>query len=175
MRLAPRGAYGHAVDLQELGERCIGRVQPRRIRTRCAPACLSLDDAPGERHLTEHAAESSCLVPSTQVRERIDRIVRRMESTRARALRGLVGVLLGTGGDRRGGRRPHRVVEHRAEPDSRTRLPDRPDAPGTHTDAAHFADSFAGLHYRAPANRTSAGWMTSSTSPYATASSGVMK
>ena len=102
MRLAPRGAYGHPVDLQQLGERCIGHVQPRRIRTRCAPAGLGLDDAPGERHLTEHTAERSWFVSSTQVRERIDRIVRRMESARARELRGLVRVLLGTGGDRRG-------------------------------------------------------------------------
>ena len=102
MRLASRGAYGHAVDLQQLGERCIGHVEPGRIRTLRAPACLGLDDAPGERHLTEHAAERSWFVSSTQVRERIDRIVRRMESARARELRGLVRVLLGTGGDRRG-------------------------------------------------------------------------
>ena len=175
MRLAPRGAYGYAVDRQQLGERSVGDVQPRRIRTRCAPARLRFDEAPGECHLTEHAAERSCLVSSTQVRERIDGIVRRMESAHARELRGLVRVLLGTDRDRRGRRSPHRVVEHRAEPDSRTRLPDRPDAPGAHPDATHFADSFAGLHHRAPANRTSAGWMTSSTSPYATASSGVMK
>lgn len=175
MRLAPRRAYGHPVDLQQLGERCIGHVQPRRIRTRRPPAGLGLDDAPGERHFTENAAERSWFVSSTQVRERIDRIVHSMKTARARELRGLVRVLLGTDGDRRGGRRPHRVVEHRAEPDSRTRLPDRPDAPAAHPDAAHFADSVAGLHHRAPANRTSAGWMTSSTSPYATASSGVMK
>jgi len=175
MRLAPREAYGHAIDLQQFGERCIGHVQPRRIRTSCAPAGLRFDEAPGERHLTEHTAERSCLVSSTQVRERIDGIVRRMESARARELRSLVRVLLGTDGDRGGRRRPHRVVEHRAEPDSRTRLPDRPDSPGAHPVATHFADSFAGLHHRAPANRTSAGLMTSSTSPYATASSGVMK
>src|SRR4029077_9060002 len=175
MRLAPRGAYGHAVDLQQLGEPGIGHVQPCRIGTRRTPAGLGLDDAPGERHLTEHAAERSWFVSSAQVRERIDWIVHSMKTARARELRSLVRVLLGTDGDRRGGRCPHRVVEHRAEPDSRTRLPDRPDAPTAHPDAAHFADSFAGLHHRAPANRTSAGWMTSSTSPYATASSGVMK
>ena len=102
MRLAPRGAYGHAVDLQQLGERGIRRVQPRRIRTRRAPAFLGLDDAPGEHHLTKHAAKGSWFVPATQVGERIDRIVHRMESARARELRGLVRVLLGTGGDRRG-------------------------------------------------------------------------
>ena len=66
-------------------------------------------------------------------------------------------MLLGTDGDRRGRRRPHRVVEDRAEPDTRTGLPDSPDAPGAHPDATHFADSLAGFHHRAPENRTSAG------------------
>jgi len=70
---------------------------------------------------------------------------------------------------------PHGVVDDRTQPYPGIRLDHGPGTPAR--DAATTGpNSLADFHRRAfVASRASAGLMTSSTSPYATASSGVMK
>ena len=119
-----------------------------------------------------------------QVGERIGRVARRVEPAAAvraadvvHAERSGEPILMPKAG-RNGGLtgKPEVVEERRGEPHTLTRPGHRPGAPAEHGGAGlHSSLRLAELHQRVFASRVSAGWMTSSTSPYATASSGVMK
>ena len=75
-----------------------------------------------------------------------------------------------------GGRawRPDRVVDLGAEADSGAALLHCADVLADRARSVRHADEFPGVHQRALAKRTSADSTTSSTIPYATASSGAM-
>src|SRR5438093_554474 len=91
-------------------------AEPRRERRTIASVAIQqLDDAPGERHLAEDAAERSRFVPPVQIGERIDRVTRGMEA--AFAARGGSDVTLVVEAACAHGRagRPDRFVDHRAE------------------------------------------------------------
>src|SRR5262245_59794176 len=153
-----------------------------RIRVRRAPTRLCLKHVTPQSHLTEDAAHRAGLIAAARVRQRLDRIVRGMEAAialhagnRMRTNRRCERILV-TPAPRDHGLslRPHEVVQDGAEPEPGSRLRDDPRTPTRHR-PARFPKCATGLHQRAFASRVSAGWMTSSTSPYATASSGAMK
>ena len=110
-----------------------------------------------------------------QIGESVDRIPRRMEAARAGKRGGDVRFPALARGDRGAAWVPHGVVDDRSQPYPGIRLDHGPGTPAR--DAAMTGpNSLADVHRRAfVASRASAGLMTSSTSPYATASSGVMK
>ena len=152
-----------------------------RVRVRRPPAALSLQDVTPERDLTEDPAYRPGLVTAARVRKRIHRVARRVEAAVARRARHRVRpdgrgerilVQPAFGNDRSAGR-PDEIVQDGAEPEPAARLDHGPGPPAGDGTTA-LAKCASGLHQRAFANRVSAGWMTSSTSPYATASSGVM-
>ena len=153
----------------------------RGIRVRSAPAGLRLEHVSPERHFAEDPANSAGLVAASRIRERVRGVTRRVEA--AAALPPRNGVRPHGGGKRvlvqpalredgpTGG--PDEVVQDGAEPEAGRSLDHGPGPPPGDGTAA-FAKRASGLHQRAFTIRVSAGWMTLSTSPYATASSGVM-
>ena len=151
---------------------------------RASPTRLCLQDLAPERDLTEHATKRRRSVPSVQVGERVGRVARRVEPAAAvrtadvvHAERSGEPILVPKAG-RNGGLagKPEVIEERRGESHTSTRPGHRPRPPAEHGCACfQFPLRFAELHQRAFLGRRSAGWMTSSTSPYATASSGAMK
>jgi hypothetical protein len=110
-----------------------------------------------------------------QIGERIDRIARRMKAARAGKRGGDVRFPATARSERGASWLPHRVVDDRSQPYPVPCLDHGPCAPARDA-ATTGANSLADVHRRAfVARRTSAGWITSSTSPYETASSGAMK
>ncbi len=120
-----------------------------------------------------------------QVGERVGRVAGRVEPAAAlgqggdlvRGERRCERILVPQAGrNGRLARKPEVVEERRGEAHTSTGLGHRPGAPAERRRAClHLALRFAELHQLVFAGRRSAGWMTSSTSPYATASSGAMK
>jgi hypothetical protein len=135
-----------------------------------------------QMHFAEDAADRVRLVATARVRQGVDGISCGVEAAVAlgaghgmHADKWSERILVATAlGHERAAVRPHEVVKDGAETNARRRLRHDPGAPTRHRPAG-LANGASGFHQCALARRLSAGWMTSSTSPYATASSGAMK
>src|SRR5262249_12950983 len=131
--------------------------------------------------LAEDAADRPGLVAAARIRQCVDRVACGVEAAVAlRAGHGMRAewrceriVLEATLRQCGAAVRPDELVERRAQTRPVRRLRDDPGAPPG-DGATALAKCASGLHQFVLARRVSAGWITSSTSPYATASSGVM-
>src|SRR5262245_39110675 len=163
---------------REVGVR---HVHPRGIGVRRAPTALGLEHVAPEHHLTEDAADRAGVVAAAHVRQCVDRVACGVEAAVAlrarhgmRAERCRKRIVLEAALRKCGTAvRPDELVEHRAETRAVRRLGDDPGAPPGDR-AAALTKRASGFHQLVLARRVSAGWITSSTSPYATASPGVM-
>lgn len=139
---------------------------------RRAPTAFRLQHVTPERDLAEDAADGAWLVAAARVRQCLDRIARGVEAAVA------TGAGYGMRRDRLGKRilvppalgddrlsvRPHELVQHRAEPETRRGLGDDPGTPARDR-AAALANCASGLHQGVFTSRLSAGLITSSTRP----------